>query len=342
MAKKQESGRTAGAEQLIQDWKQKRPGRFYIIYGEEDYLCRYYLEQLRELIIDDLTRDFNYHKLTNETFSLELLSESIESLPMMAERSFVQVDEVDLFALPQQEQLIAILQDLPDYCCLVLNYTEFKPDKRKKKLWEVLEKNAVLAEFKYSSDSELRSWIVRHFRREGKSISPELCNYLLQLCGSSMTRLLAEIEKICAYSGAEEIVRADIDAVVEPTLDAVVFDMTDALAAKDFDRALERLHALFKLRVEAIPMVAAIGAQMRRLLGAKILKNADELIRVCGVSPKAAPLTMTQARKFSQEFCEKAVILCRDTDYKLKTSYDSPERLMELLILSLAQEADHA
>lgn len=340
MAKKP-TGNSIGAEQLIRDLKNKAPARCYIIYGEEDYLCRYYLSQLRHQLLDELTEGFNHHRLNAENFSLELLSESIEALPMMSERTLVEVDEVDLFSVDAQDSLIAILQDIPDYCCLVLTYTQFKPDKRKKKLWDAIEKNAVLAEFCYQSESELRAWITRHFRASGKFIAPELCNFLLLQSGRSMTRLHAEIEKICAYSGAETIVRADIEAVVEPTLDAVVFEITDALAAREFDRALERLHVMFKLRAEAIPMVAAIGAQMRRLYAAKLLNSADELVSICGIAPYAASITMSQARRFSENFCKKAVLLCRDTDYRLKTSYDTDERIMEMLILTLAQEARH-
>lgn len=341
MAKKQEETVSPGAKQLKEDLKNKNPGRCYVIYGEEDYLCRYYFQQLQKLLLDDLTADFNYHKLTAENFSVELLNDSLETFPMMSERTLIRVDEVDLFALDSgdQERLIPMLQDLPEHCCLVFTYLEFKPDKRKKKLWDAIEKNAVLAEFRYQEDRELISWITRHFRQEGKVIQPALCDYLRQLCNSSMTRLDGEIRKIADYSGAHEIVRADIDAVVEPTLDGVVFDITNALADRDFDRAMERLHVLFKMRVEAIPIVGAISAQMRKLYGAKVLKNADELARIYGLSPKATPFIMTQSRRFSQRFCEQAVLLCRDTDRKLKISYDEPEALVEHLILQLAQEA---
>ena len=75
--------------------------------------------------------------------------------------------------------------------------------------------NGVLAEFQYQSESDLRAWIARHFKAQGKEISTELSNYLLGQCGLSMTRLHGEISKICSYSGAQTIVRADIDAVVE-------------------------------------------------------------------------------------------------------------------------------
>lgn len=336
-----------GSEQLKNDLRQKSPGRFYVLCGEEDYLRRYYLGQLKKQLVEELTEDFNFHRLTAETYSLQALSDALEALPMMAERSMVLLEDVELFDRPEteRERLTELFADVPEYCCLVLAYQDFKPDKRKKKLWESIEKHAVLADFPYQSETDLRPWIARHFRGEGKQIAPELCSYLIQQCGVSMTRLDAEIAKICAYSGAETVVRADIDAVVEPTLEAVVFQISDALAQRQFDRALERLQVMFKLQAEPIPIVAAIGAQMRRLRAAKVLqaegKGAQELAALCGVAPYAANKTMTQARRLSERFCERAVELSCETDYRMKTSYDDPKRLTELLILSLAEEARH-
>lgn len=346
MAKKP-SGASAGSEQLKTDLKQKRLGRFYVLCGEEDYLCRHYLSQIKKQVLDDLTADFNYHHMTPENFSLQALADSIEALPMMAERSLIQLDDVELFELPEGERdaVTQLLVELPDYCCLVLCCQAFKPDKRKKKLWEVVEKQAVIAEFSYQSESDLRAWVVRHFKAGGKYAAPEVATYLLGQCGLSMTRLHGEIEKICAYGTADTVTRADVDAVVEPTLEAVVFEITDALGQREFDRALQRLHVMLKLRAEPISVLAAIGSQMRRLRAARVLQSegrtGQELAELCGIAPFAANKTMTQARRLSDRFCERAVLLCRDCDYQMKTSYDDPQRILELLILSLAEEARH-
>ena len=48
---------------------------------------------------------------------------------------------------------------------------------------------------------------------------------------------------------------------------------------------------------------------------------------------------MDAARQFRPEFRAKAAEVVLETDYKIKTSFDEPERLLELLILQLAQEA---
>ena len=138
---------------------------------------------------------------------------------------------------------------------------------------------------------------------------------------------------------------ADIDAVAEPTPEAVVFEITDALAQRNFSTALERLSAMIKLQAEPIVLLAVIGNQMRRLSAAKTLmsagKTSADLEDLYSMNSSPANRTMSLARRLSEGFCRKAVLLCCETDYKMKTSYDDPVRLLELLILTLAEEARH-
>ena len=114
---------SAGLQQLKTDLKQRRLGRCYVLYGEEDYLRRYYLQQMQKLLLDDLTADFNFHRMNPENFTLQLLADSLEALPMMAERSLVLVEDVDLFALDEagRNAAAALLSDLPEHCCLILS-----------------------------------------------------------------------------------------------------------------------------------------------------------------------------------------------------------------------------
>ena len=62
-------------------------------------------------------------------------------------------------------------------------------------------------------------------------------------------------------------------------------------------------------------------------------------MKLCGIPDYPARKTMDAARRFSSDFCRFSAELILETDYKMKTSYDEPERLLELLILQLAQEA---
>ena len=327
--------------------KASQPENLYIFHGEEMFLLRHYLEQLKKLLLDELTESFNYHRLTNETFDLQAFADAVENLPMMAEHTFVQVDDIDLFKLSEsdREKIIDVVSDVPEYCTVVFVYetVQWKPDKRQKKLWDALEANASIVEFAKQEQKDLIAWVGRHFAARKKRISNDLCAYLIDITGGTMTALSSEISKICAYSGADEIHRTDIDAVTEPVLDAVVFQMTDLLGQGRFPQALKKLQQLLKMQQEPIAILGAVGTQFRRIGTARTLldhgSNSSELMKLCGMTDYPARKTMETARSFSAEFCKKAMELILETDYKMKTSYDDNERLLELLVLQLAGEA---
>ena len=266
---------------------------------------------------------------------------------MMAEHTFVQVDEVDIFKLPEGERnkIAETLSDIPDYCTVVFTYetVAWKPDKRLKKVWEVIDAKASAVEFAKQTERDLIAWVQRHFAARKKVITPDLCAYLIDITGGTMTALSGEIAKIAAYSGAEHICKADIDAVTEPVMDAVVFQMTDLLSRGQYGKALQKLQTLLKMQQEPIAILGAIGGNFRRIATARTLmdngRQAGELMKLCGMADYAARKTMDAARNFSPEFCATAARLVLETDYKMKTSFDEQERLLELLVLRLAQEA---
>ena len=345
MAKKPE--KTNELALLKASIRDKNPDRLYFFHGEEVFLLQHYLEQLRKILIDELTESFNYHKLTNETFSLQSFADAVENLPMMADYTMVWVDEVDIFKLAEsdREKMMGIFSDIPDYCSVVFTYetTPWKPDKRLKKYWEVIQKYGTIVEFPKQEQRDLVAWITRHFAARTKKISPDLCAYLIDITDGTMTSLAGEISKICAYSGADEIKKSDIDAVTEPVLDAVVFQMTDMLGRREFGAALEKLQQLLKMQEEPLAILGAVGSHFRRLSAAKLLLNNGrppaELMKLCGMNEYAARKNMAAAGKFSERFYKKAAELILETDRGIKTSLDTPERLLEVLIVQLAQEA---
>lgn len=345
--KREEQDNGKSLKELKQALREKRLQRLYFFHGEEAFLRNHYLGQMKKQLVDELTESFNYNKLTKETFELRSFADAVESLPMMAEHTFVVVDDIDIFKLPDTDRtkLIDIFSDIPDYCTVVFIYesVEWKPDKRIKKLWDTVEKYGTIVEFAKQDQRELVDWITRHFAANNKRIDPQLCCYLIEITGGTMTALAGEISKICAYSGADTITKNDIDAVTEPVLDAVVFQMTDMMSEGEYGAALLKLQELMKMQQEPIGILGAIGGHFRRIATAKSLMesgaNSAELMRLCGMSDYAARKTMGVAKRFSAAFCAKAAELVLETDYAMKTSLDDGQRLLEMLVLQLAQEA---
>lgn len=341
MPQADEFGRLKGAI------RNKTLDRLYFFHGEETFLMTHYLEEMKKKTLDELTRDFNYHRFTGENFSVQAFADSVEALPMMAERTFVEVDEIDPFKLgeAEREKMATIFSDVPDYCTLVFTYetVEWKPDKRQKKLWDAVSKYGTVVEFAKQSQRDLVAWVSRHFAALGKKIDNNLCIYLIEITGGTMTALQGEIIKIASYNATDTIVKSDIDAVTEPVLDAVVFQMTDLLGSGQYAMALVKLQQLLKMQQEPIAILGAVGSHFRRISTARTLmdcgKKTDDLMALTGMKDYPARKTMAAAQKFSARFCRRASELILETDYRMKTSFDDSQRLLELLILELAQEA---
>ncbi len=350
MAKSRKSAGAEGYNTLKAEMKAGTFRSLYIFYGEEHYLLEYYRQQMRKKLVSGPAEDFNYHRFQEENWDVDALAEAVEAIPMMSERSMVEIIDIDLFGRGESERtkLTELFAALPDYCTVVCVYdaVDWKPDKRMKKLWAAIDGAALQAEFPKQPESQLIPWIRRHLAAGEKTISDELCRYLILQTGGSMTVLAAELEKLLCYSDQAELTRHDIDAVVIPVMEAAIFDITKDIGARRFDAALQKLRDLLRQDTEPIAINAVIGRQLRQLYGAKVLaehkRSAYDLAKLYGLWDSAAREIYSQAGGFRKQLLRQAVLLSAETDYAMKTSGGEQDKLLELLILRLAQDCGGA
>ena len=189
-------------EKFKADLKAGNIGCCYLFHGEESYLREHYLKQLRKTLVPAGFEEFNYHRLEGKDLTIQALSETAEAMPMMAERTMIVVTDLDLFKLneEQREKLIAFLEDIPPYCCVVFLYDtlEYKPNRTMKKLYKAISDSVQEVEFRAQEGSDLLNWIARRFKHLDKEIDRQTAEYLVFLCGGLMTGLVPEIQKIAA------------------------------------------------------------------------------------------------------------------------------------------------
>ena len=326
--------------------KEKQLERCYILYGQERYLREHYAKQLRLAVLGSDDDPFNLRQYEGKSLDLAELSEAVDAYPSFAERTLIEVRDYDLFQGTEEErkQLIAILKELPDYCCLVFLFDtlEFKADKRKKNLYEAVRSCAASVEFPVQGQGELVRWVIRHFAAQKKEISRDDAAYLVFLCGSLMEGLVNEIGKIAVYAKGGRITREDIDAVAVPVVEAQTFKLTDALAAKRFEEAAELMHKLFQLNTEPIAVNAMIGSQLRRLYTAKLTKDAGmgltELMEILGGSEYACRQYLRIYGGFSSAWYRSGLRRCTEADLRMKTGAGDPNSTLISLFLHLAGE----
>ena len=333
---------TAGFDQLKKDLTQGKPGQLYIFHGEETYLRDSYLRKLQEAVLTGGLGEFNRHDLGAKDMSPHALEEAVDCLPMMAERTYVQVTDFDLFKAGERdrEEYVRILSHLPEYCCLVFLYDliEYKPDARTK-LAGAVKKAGTEVNFARQDQGQLVKWIRAHFRALGKEIEPRLCGELIFLCGDLMQKLGQEIEKIGAYAKGPSITWADVEAVATPQLSAVVFKIADAIGEKNYDRAASILGELYQMQKKPQEIMGALGKQMRQFYSAQLAqssgKGADYVARLWGMNYPANQL-MNSARRLSLPWCRQAVLACARTEMAMKSSGQDDQELLTALLLELA------
>lgn len=344
MAKKNYHDGPDGYQLFKDDLKSGQFKRVYVLHGEESYLVNSCRTALKKKLIDPLTEDFNYHRFTSENFSLEAFSEAVEAIPMMSEFTLIEITDINFFAFPEDERnfMAEIFSDVPDYCTILFVYdaVEWKPDKRVK-LYTALKGIVSEIELNKQSERELIPWIRRTVGAYKKVMQDDLCRYLINQTGGSMTVMAAELEKLVHFTDQTEITRYDIDQVVIPVLEAAIFDITRAIGDKDFDSALLKLKDLLRQDTEPIVINAVIGKQLRQMYLAKILaehgKDAYELTQLYGIRDFAAKQVYQQARGFKKPQLKEGCRICAQVDYDMKTSGGNGEDLLETALLQIAQ-----
>ena len=323
-----EKSKNAAYERLRKAIKEHSPARAYLFYGEESYLRQTYVQQLQELLIPKGSEDFNLHRLSGGRITAQEVADAVETMPMMAQSTMVTVTDWDIFKLDevQRRQFIDLLEDLPEYCTVVLIYdtVPYKPDKKMKKLMAAVDKNVEVVEFQGQSRDALVRWLQKRFRALGHDIDQPTADYMLFYCGSMMDNLIGEVNKVAAYAKKEPITTADIDAVAEPVLDARIFDMTNHISAGKYDKAASVLGDLLRMQTEPIIILGAIGKELRRLYTARMALDGGKdrfwLMELWQMrSDYPAKLLLQAARNVDHEWCKRSLTACQTLDRRMKS-----------------------
>ena len=188
----------------------------------------------------------------------------------------------------------------------------------------------------------LLRWIKRRFAADGHDIDAATADHLLFTCGSLMTDLLPEIGKVSAFAKGQSVTIADINAVVEPRLEARVFDMTRAITAGSYNEAAHILGELLRQRTEPIMILAAVGKELRQLYTARMALDAGKdrfwLKQVWGMnSDYPAKLLLQAARRVDHRWCQDAVQACQVLDRRMKSEKNiESEDELKLFLMGLA------
>lgn len=324
------------------------PQRLYMLRGEEDFLRDSFLRELKKECLEEGTEAFNYHRIQGAVLDMGVLTEAVEAMPFMGEHTLTEVRDFDInkTSAYDPDALKALLSDLPEWATVVFLFAPgYAPDSRLGAV-KTIKKLGHDMEFSSPREAELLRWVVRRVESCGKKIDGATANYLIWVCGNRMNALIPEIVKITGFAAGEEITRKDIDAVAKRAPETTIFHLTDALGVKEYDKAAALLADLLADRDEPPQkQIAMVSEQFRRLYVARVARDTgqgESYISECipELAGRSYPIRLLQkaCRNYSRKRLARAVRLCVECDYGMKSNGPEPAEQMKELILKLAMD----
>ncbi len=305
--------------------EQIKTGQFkkvYLLYGEEAYLKRQYRDKLTKAMLPE-GDTVNYAYYEGKGTEPEKLIDLAETMPFFAERRLIVVENSGFFknAVPK---LADYIKAMPDTACFI--FVENEVDKRGKMYKAVKEKGCIV-EMGRQDEKTLIYWIAGHVKREGRQIKESTIRYLLSKSGTDMENLEKELEKLFTYTLPEEVFPGgnsadsgereaevpkqsreitveDIDAICTTQISNKIFDMVEAVAAKQQKKALNYYYDLLALKEPPMRILYLLARQFRLLLEVKDLlgrgHDKAQIAKTAKLHPFVAGKYMRQCKTFSK------------------------------------------
>jgi len=306
--------------------------------GEEEQLKQEALSLLRNRLLPDGLEELNETVLDNP--DTDLLIASSETIPFMADRRLVIVRDYPALTGRGEadEKLLTYLPAVPETTVLLF-FCIGKPDSRRK-LYSAIKKTGGIVTFSVMKGSELTGYVIHAFEKHGKECPSRVAEFLLFTSGSDAGLLQAEVAKVSSYIGERIAVTAeDVSAIATPSAECTVFQMADAVVSGQKSRAFSLLKRQLAAGTERLNILALLLRQYRMMQHIKIMqyeKKPPEFIRsAIGVPPFALDQYRRQASAYSGGQIKKAVQLCLNTEYGIKSGQLLQDSALEAVILKM-------
>lgn len=306
------------------------------LVGADTLLVRDAVDALRS---KTLTRapDFNRDELRAGEGPIERVIDAAKTMPMMAEKRWVHLAAIDKLKAEAQATLLAYLEAPSPTTVLCLSGE--KIDQRTK-LGSRLSKEGALFAFEPPRQNELAAWISRRASRHQTKIDPDAAQLLADLIGIDLGSLDMSLSKLAVYAGADARIESEhVETLVAPTRVHSIFELTDAIGARDTGRATALLRNALEGGENALMVLGMIARQFRQLLGIKEMledraSNSD-LAKELGIRPFLVDALKGQARRYSKHELTSALFAMQRADVSLKSSRLSHGVILDRLLVDV-------
>ncbi len=311
----------------------------YCLHGEDDYRREAALEQLIDALLIAGGRDLNLEQIRPEEAETGSILGSARTLPFLSARRVILIRGAETLSREQQEELLAYLNDPSPTTCLVVAATRLDLRTR---LAAAIQKKGVVLRFDRLEAGSLKDSLLAAARERGKRLSSEAIDLLIALTGDDLRQLVYSVEKAALFAGErEEIEAQDIEALVGETRARSIFQLTDAIGARDLDVALRCLTSLLESGEEPLAILGMLARQIRLLIRVKALQEQEipssAMARTLALPPRVIAGLAEQGTSLSWQQLLCALRSLSGADLAIKTGKSGAPAVLNRLLWALCE-----
>ena len=187
-------------------------------------------------------------------------------------------------------------------------------------------------------ENTLRKWVSGLIRKEKKEMSQSDIAYFLNKVGTDMENITRELEKLFCYCIEREVItREDVDAICVTQITNHIFDMVNAVAAKDQRKALDLYYDLLALKEPPMRILSLMSKEYRDLFHVKELSKQGygkkDIASRAGLHPFVAGKYMDLAKRFRSSELRQIMEESADLEQRVKTGLMTDSLAVELFIV---------
>jgi len=330
----------------------------YILQGDDELAMQDYLNTLVSQLNSRFAAQVDYSRLDGSQVARNELVNALNALSLLSPVRLVVIDqalqllqaqdagawfEQTLKALPQTTILVLLLQDSQRYLKGAMQWEQVSPhhwlhqtlaDSGKKFVWE----SALLP-----SQREMPSWIKSEAQRQGGNFEGSAAAEMANLVGNNLFQARHEIAKALDYVGpAQSVTRDHVRLLCSQSREEDVFEMVDALAARNAQRALNLLQRLLRDLPDQY-IFSMLARQVRLLIMARQVfeegGSQEHLARQARLHAFVAKKAFAQCRLFKMEELLNFYRQLDRMDEDSKTGAATLETAMQALVARICQAA---
>jgi DNA polymerase-3 subunit delta len=227
---------------------------------------------------------------------------------------------------------------------------ELDDKNRFERLTETLGEHCGMVELARVNEEDAMRWIVATAQEAGARMDPDAVRELVDALGADMMLISSELEKLLLYTlGRGRITLGDVETMVLGAKQRSLYELTDAISARDRVRALALLHGLLNSSdggedsaIGHLYMLARTFRQMLVILEKNVRDSRaiwQALWQGFRMPPFAADDLIRQARRYkSRRELTRALRLIARADLELRSSPPDKRLVLERLVYELASE----